>query len=153
AEQRNVPQKSVAQLNAARTNPTVPIAAVRVPDYQVTAQNSIEPVGGRGDVHHQIMQVRVRHMATQPEVRFLWNAAISEYIALEFAPVKVRLQVRNGNHLVRPPDRAADLRHVEFPVMEGPAGEFESHIRSFTTPNLRPAIYMRGRRRHKSVGA
>ena len=74
------------------------------------------------------------------------------HVGCEFATVKIGLQIGEGDSFVRPEHGAADLRDVEFPVVERPAGQLKTEVRVFSTPHLHPAVHTGSGRLLERVG-
>ncbi len=77
--------------------PTFPIPGVRLRNGQVAAQDAFQPVGRRRKVSHELVQVGVGHAGVQVEITLARNRAVEIHVGGEFPPVKVGLQVGDGD--------------------------------------------------------
>ena len=71
--------------------PSFPIASVRLRNGQVTAQDAFQPIGRRGNVSHELVQVRVGHAGAHVEIGLVRQGAVEIQVGGEFPTVEFGL--------------------------------------------------------------
>ena len=109
--------------------PAFPVARVRVGDVQAAGDDALKLVGRHHHVGDQRVEVHVREAAGEREIRGAAGGEVEPQIEPHPPPVKITGQVGDDGGITLPVDGAADLREIEAPVMERPAGKLERHVR------------------------
>src|SRR5205814_4339404 len=76
AEERHVPEESIVEFCLAESIPSVPVVGIVLRDGEVAAQRPFEPIGGRGNIAHELAQVRVGDFGAQVEIGSARRSAV-----------------------------------------------------------------------------